>query len=161
MAPAPNMALPPDKTVQAHLLKPCLCPAHPKERSHLCHRPFQAKKRHFSTSSLTPTIQVRRDKSGHHRIQGHKVAEHTRLHCAHPSSVLSHLQYLPVTAHSALFSWTSSSLKAGPILGSTISQSEEHHGATVSSDRSPQHAAPEVSVRTLRGWKNYREAHNT
>lgn len=38
------------------------------------------------------------------------------------------------------------------------SQPEEHHGATVSSDRSPQHTAPEVSVRTLRGWKNYREA---
>lgn len=30
------------------------------------------------------------------------MAEHTRLHCAQPSSVLSHLQHLPVTAHSAL-----------------------------------------------------------
>lgn len=38
------------------------------------------------------------------------------------------------------------------------SQPEEHHGVTVSSDRSPQHASPEVSVRTLRGCKDYREA---
>lgn len=38
------------------------------------------------------------------------------------------------------------------------SQPEEHHGVTVSSDRSPQHAPPEVSVRTLRGCKDYREA---
>lgn len=37
-------------------------------------------------------------------------------------------------------------------------QPEEHHGVTVSSDRSPQHAPPEVSVRTLRGCKDYREA---
>lgn len=31
------------------------------------------------------------------------------------------------------------------------SQPEEHHGLTVSSARSPQHASPEVSVKTLRG----------
>lgn len=89
MAPAPNMTLPPDKGVQACLVKPCLCPAHPKERSHPCHHPSQAKKgTTVPQASLPPVIQVSRDKSGHHRIQGHKVTEHTRLLCAQPSSVL-------------------------------------------------------------------------
>lgn len=45
----------------------------------------------------------------------------------------------------------------GSVLSAHLS-AQQHHGATVSSDRSPQHAAPELSVRTLRGWKNYREA---
>lgn len=38
------------------------------------------------------------------------------------------------------------------------SQPEEHHGVTVSSDGSPQHASPEALIRTLRRQKNYREA---
>lgn len=45
-------------------------------------------RRGATVSSLPPVTQVSRNKSGHHRMQGHKVTGHTRLLCAQPSSKL-------------------------------------------------------------------------
>lgn len=51
-SPTPNMTLLEDKSVQACLVEPCLCPAHPGGGGPLRHPPSQARKRHCRVSLL-------------------------------------------------------------------------------------------------------------
>lgn len=70
---------PTDKSIQAHLVEPHLCP-----RTSSCPASFPGQEQAPHCLFSAPTIQKQnwegKGKSAHHRIQRHNVVEHTRLH---------------------------------------------------------------------------------